>query len=117
MLTNFGSKICRTRDIITSNTIIAIPKLISPFIAHIIAHGTITLPDPNIGRASTNPINKAISNGYSTLNPVNSSIYSPIREIIKETNIKVASAFKYPPNVSIKSFKCTFIFLTHTFGR
>ena len=58
-----------------------------------------------IGRASTNPINKAINNGYCTLNPENSKIYNPIKETIKETKIRVASAFKYPPKLSIKSFK------------
>ena len=46
-----------------------------------------------IGRASTNPINKAINNGYCTLNPENSKIYNPIKETIKETKIRVASAF------------------------
>ena len=37
-----------------------------------------------IGRASTNPINKAINNGYCTLNPENSKIYNPIKETIKD---------------------------------
>ena len=32
--------------------------------------------------------------------------YNPISDITKDTSIKVASAFKYPPNVFIKSLKC-----------
>ena len=93
------------------------PKFMSPLIAHIIAHGIITAPEPNIGRASTKPINNAISNGYLTLNPINSSIYSPIKETINDTSINVASAFKYPPNVFIKSLRCIVIFLTHILGK
>ena len=49
-------------------------KISIPFIAHIIAHGIITVPDPSIGRASTNPMNNAINKGYCTLNPANCKI-------------------------------------------
>ena len=117
LLTHFGSKNCLTTDIIINNVIIAIPNLKSPFSPEIIAHGTITVPEPKIGSASTNPINKAIRRGYCTLNFKNDNKYNPISEIIKEINIKVVCAFKYPPNVCISSFKCRFIFLNHTFGK
>ena len=62
-LTIFGYINCLTIDIIAHKIKIAIPSLISPEKAKNIAHGTITVPDPNIGRASTKPIIKAIING------------------------------------------------------
>ena len=77
LLTSFGSKICLTTVIIISNANIAIPSFISPFIAEMIAHGNITVPEPKIGNASTNPIASAISNGYFILNFVNSKMYNP----------------------------------------
>ena len=117
LLTNLGSKSCLTTDIIINNTIIAIPKFKSPFIPHIIAHGIITVPDPSIGRASTNPIPNAISSGNSIAKPVNLSIYRPIKDIIKETKISVASAFKYPPNVFTKSLKWLPTLMTHVLGK
>ena len=64
LLTSLGSNICRTTDIIISKIIIAIPKLMSPLMALIIAQGTITVPEPRIGSASTNPIANATNNGY-----------------------------------------------------
>ena len=117
LLTNLGSNNCLIIDIITSNTIIAIPNFKSPFSPQIIDHGTITVPEPKIGNASTKPINKAINNGYCTLNPQIFNMYNPNNEIIKDTKIKVASAFKYPPNVFIKSRRCIPIFFTHNFGK
>ena len=74
LLTNLGSSSCLDIDMIINNTIIAIPRFKSPFIAQIIAHGIITVPDPSIGRASTNPMNNAINKGYCTLNPANCKI-------------------------------------------
>ena len=94
MLTNFGSRNCLTIDIIINKVRIAIPKDKSPFKPDIIAQGIITVPDPKIGSASTNPINKAISNGYCTLNFKKDNTYNPTKEMIKETKISVASAFK-----------------------
>ena len=94
LLTSLGSKNCLTTDIIISNTIIAIPKFKSPFNPAIIAQGTITVPEPNIGSASTKPINSAINNGYSIANPTNFKIYKPINETMNDTNISVACAFK-----------------------
>ena len=105
LLTNLGSKNCLTTDIIINNVTIAIPKDRSPFKPEITAQGIITVPEPKIGRASTNPINNAINNGYSMLNFKNDNIYNPNKEIKKDTKINVASALKYPPNVCIKSFK------------
>ena len=46
LLTNFGSNNCLITDIITNNTMIAISKFKSPLIAHKIAHGIITVPEP-----------------------------------------------------------------------
>ena len=97
LLTNFGSKICLATDMIINNTMMAIPKFRSPFIAQRIAQGIITVPEPKIGKASTKPINNAINNGYWTLKPVNSNIYNPIKDKIKDTKIRLASAFRYPP--------------------
>ena len=94
LLTSLGSNSCLATDMMMSKTMMAIPKLKSPFMAQMTAQGTITVPDPRIGRASTNPINKAINNGYGMLNPVNCKIYNPIKEMIKEMRTKVASAFK-----------------------
>ena len=94
LLTNLGSKNCLTTDIIMNKTKIAIPNFKSPFNADKIAHGTITVPEPRIGSASTNPIPSAISNGNSIANPKNFSKYNPIIDIINETKISVASAFK-----------------------
>ena len=47
LLTNLGSKNCLTIDIMINKTRIAIPNDKSPFNPEIIAHGTITVPDPN----------------------------------------------------------------------
>ena len=64
LLTILGSINCLTTDIMINKTIKAIANLISPLIAEIIDHGTITVPDPKIGRASTNPIAIAAITGY-----------------------------------------------------
>ena len=72
--TILGSINCLTTDIIIHSTNILIASLMSPLHAVIIAHGTITLPDPNIGSASTNPIPSAYSNGYETFIPVSLNI-------------------------------------------
>ena len=117
LLTNRGSKNCLTTDIIIKSIIIAIPSFISPFKPQIIAHGIIAVPEPSIGRASTNPIPSAISNGNYILNPINLSIYKPIKEITNDTSTNVASAFKNPPNVLVKSVKCLPTFITQVFGR
>ena len=45
-LTILGSSSCLAINIIAYITIIAIPRLRSPFRASIIAHGTITVPEP-----------------------------------------------------------------------
>jgi hypothetical protein len=68
-LTILGSINCLTTDIIIQSTIIDIPNLKSPFKPENIPHGIITVPEPNIGRASTNPIPIAIIRGKPTFNP------------------------------------------------
>ena len=93
-LTTLGSTSCLTINIIAKITISAIPRLNSPFNAEIIAHGTITVPEPSIGRASTNPIPSALKNGYGTLKPINFKIYNPIKTIRNEIATNIASAFK-----------------------
>ena len=84
LLTIRGSNNCLTIIIIAKITIIAIPSFKSPFNASIIAQGTITVPEPKIGKASTNPTPIAPKSGYGTLNPRNLRIYSPIRTIKNE---------------------------------
>ena len=87
LLTIFGSKICLTIDIIIHKEIIDIPNFKSPFNADIIAHGTITVPEPKIGKASTNPIPSANNNGYFIFIPIILNKYKPITDIIKDTKI------------------------------
>ena len=74
LLTNLGSKNCLITDIIINKITIAIPNFKSPFRAEIIAQGIITVPEPKIGKASTNPINRAINSGNSILNFANFNI-------------------------------------------
>ena len=62
-LTILGSINCLVILIIIHNTIMLIPSVKSPFIPDIIAHGTIAVPEPNIGSASIKPIPNAINNG------------------------------------------------------
>ena len=93
-LTILGSKSCLAISIIAKITIIAIPKLRSPFRASITAQGTITVPEPSIGKASTKPIASAVKNGYGTLNPKILRRYSPTNTIKNEIIISMASAFK-----------------------
>ena len=50
--------------------IIDIPNLKSPFKLDKIPHGIITVPVPNIGSASTNPIAIAMIKGKPTFNPI-----------------------------------------------
>ena len=92
--TTLGSINCLTTLIITSKTIMLIPKVKSPSQAQIIAHGIITVALPNIGSASTKPIPSAAINGNGTFRPTNLNIYSPTSEITNETNTKIASAFR-----------------------
>ena len=42
------------------------------------------VPEPKIGNKSTNPIIKAINNGYSTFNPAKWKMYNPITDMINE---------------------------------
>ena len=58
--TILGSSNCLIIVIISHNTKTAIANFILPLNARKIAHGTITVPEPKIGSASTKPINKAI---------------------------------------------------------
>ena len=55
--------------------------------------------------------------GLSMLKFANFNIDNPIKEIIKDTKISVASAFKYPPNVFVKSFMCVPTLKTHLCGK
>ncbi len=111
--TIFGSTNCLTIDIIIHSTKMLTPSLTSPLHADIIAHGTITVPEPNIGRASTNPIANAYNKGYFTSSPAILKAYSPISDITKEISISVASAFRYFPNTFTSSFKCLYFFLSY----
>ena len=74
--------------------IIDIPNLKSPFKLDKIPHGIITVPVPNIGSASTNPIAIAMIKGKPTFNPIKWKIYNPIKQIINEIKIKVNWAFR-----------------------
>ena len=47
------------------------------------AHGSITVPDPSIGNMSTNPINNAIKNGYSTFKTKNLNRYKPTSVLLQ----------------------------------
>ena len=82
-LTILGSIICLTIVIINHKINTPNANFISPLKALIIAHGIITLPDPNIGKASTNAIPIAINKGYLTFKCAILKIYNPINEIIK----------------------------------
>ena len=93
------------------------PRVKSPLHAAIIAHGIITVAEPKIGRASTKPIPKAASRGYSTFNPANLKIYSPIRQTKNETPTKINSAFNRRPNDLLISRMCFPIFFTHNGGK
>ena len=66
-----------------------IAKVISPLNADITAQGIIIVPAPKIGSASTNAINIAIKNGYSTFKPIIFNNINPISIIEKEINIIV----------------------------
>lgn len=101
LLTNFGSKNCLVIDIIINKIIIASPNFKSPLSPDIIAQGTITVPDPKIGNASTNPIKRAINKGNSILNFANFNIYNPTKDIKNDTNIMLLRLFKYPPNICL----------------
>lgn len=69
LLTTFGSNNCLTIVMIINKTTNAIDKFIFPLKADTTAQGNITVPEPTIGSASANAINKAISNGYPTFSP------------------------------------------------
>ncbi len=68
-LTIFGSINCLTIDIIIHKIIIDIPNVKSPFKPDNIPHGTIMVPDPNIGSASTKAIPIAVIRGNPTFSP------------------------------------------------
>ena len=68
-LTILGSISCLVTLIIIRRIIIEIPSVNSPFNPEIIAQGIITVPDPSIGSASTNPIPRAIRRGNPTSSP------------------------------------------------
>ena len=92
--TILGSINCLTIDIKIHNDKIHIAKDMSPLQAEIIDHGIITLPEPNIGNASTKAMPSAYNNGYAMFNPKNLKIYNPIKDIINDINTSTASAFK-----------------------
>ena len=94
-----------------------IANFISPCIAEIIAQGIIAVPEPSIGRASTNAIPSAAINGKATFIPTKLNVESPIKHITKDININVTCAFKYPPSVFVKSFKCVPIETVHFLGK
>ena len=94
LLTILGSINCLITIIIIYKTINDIASVISPLKADITAQGNIMVPAPNIGSASTKPINKAITNGYFIFIPIKSNTVKPISNIIKDINIKTTSAFK-----------------------
>ena len=53
------------------------------------AQGSIAVPEPNMGNASTKPIPKAAINGTFTPHPIKWKMYNPIKDITKEINIKI----------------------------
>ena len=108
---------CLTILIIAHKTSNPIANFKFPFTAHHTAHGNIAVPEPNIGKASTNPIPNAAISGTFIPHPIKWNIYSPIRDITKEIKIKIACAFKYLPNVFINSLIWIPIFFTHVLGR
>ena len=63
LLTIFGSKNCLNAITKIYNPKIEKPTDFSLFRNRIILQGIITVPAPNIGKASTNPINNAIISG------------------------------------------------------
>lgn len=77
LLTILGSKNCLTTSTITYNTIKPTPNVISPLQAEIIAQGIKIVPEPKIGKASTNAISMAISKGNFTFKPSHLKIYNP----------------------------------------
>ena len=91
--TILGSRNCLTIDIKIHRDKTHIASVTSPLQAEIIAHGTITLPEPNIGSASTKAIPNAYKSGYAIFNPANLKMYNPIKDIINDTNTSTASAF------------------------
>ena len=68
-LTIFGSINCLTTDMIIHKTIMDIPNVKSPFKPDNIHHGTIIVPEPKIGSASTKAIPIAVIKGKPTLSP------------------------------------------------
>ena len=77
LLTILGSSNCLAINIITYNIISAIPNFISPFKPEITAQGTITVPEPKIGSASTNPMPNAARSGNSIGMPITFKKYNP----------------------------------------
>ena len=80
--------------IIANSTNIDIANLKSPFNADTTAQGTIAVPEPTKGNASTNPIPNATSNGYSMLKPKKFIASKPTKTIRKSIPININSAFK-----------------------
>ena len=68
-LTILGSKNCLTILIIHHKTKMPMASFKSPVKARNPAHGSITVPEPNIGSASTNAMPRAINNGNSIFQP------------------------------------------------
>ena len=116
-LTILGSINCLTSDIIIHNAIIDNPNVSSPFSPEIIPHGIITVPEPNIGKASTKAIRIAAISGKPTLNFKKCKMYRPIKLIKKDIIIKNTCAFKYPPNDFTNSLMCFDNFLIHFSGK
>ena len=93
-LTTLGSNTCLTTHIIIHSTSMETPSVMSPLNAVIIAHGTITVPEPKIGSASTIAIPIADINGYWTLSPATENPIKPIKEITNEIPINFTWAFR-----------------------
>ena len=74
----------------SSAAIIAIAKLKSSLIAQIIAQGIITVPEPKIGNASTNPMNIAINKGNDAIK----DCYNNTNTIVNEKNEIITNSHK-----------------------
>ena len=94
LLTSFGSTICLTTNVKIYKPINNKASEILPSKKENIAQGIITVPEPTIGRASTNAIPNAPSNGYSIFSPAKFPIYNPISTMKKDIPISITSAFK-----------------------
>lgn len=111
-----GSKNCLIKEITSNSMSMAIPNVTSPDIIVIIPHGSITVPEPNMGSKSTNPIPSDIRNGDSIFIPTALKIYKAISTIMKEININISSAFRYLPRTCTTLLNWLFAFFSHFFG-